>query len=258
MQTMIASLMWPDGEQPGTVGQLSPWIEANFKPADVMHAELSAQTHRRFMKTHTPADGIPWFDDASYIFVARDGRDAFMSMCNHMERMSKEVKAELNARVKDEQDITLLRDWDGDYHVAYQNWLKEYGYIQHVVSFWQRRKQQNVLMVHYNDLRSDLSGEMCRIATFLNIDVPETLWPETVERCTFEAMRNDASRMGNFDIFKDGIKGFIFKGTNGRWRDILSAEELLEYDARLQSEMSQDAAARSVNGRSSLVGAAND
>jgi aryl sulfotransferase len=70
-------------------------------------------------------------------------------------------------------------------------------------------------------------------------------------------MRNDASRLGNFDTFKDGIKGFIFKGTNGRWRDILSAEELVEYDAKLQSEMSQDAAAWSVNGRSFLVGAAN-
>ena len=112
-------------------------------------------------------------------------------------------------------------------------------------------------MVHYNDLKSDLSGEMRRIATFLNIDVPPTLWPETVERCTFEAMRNDASRMGSFDLFKDGIKGFIFKGTNGRWRDILTAEELVEYDARLKSEMSDDAAAWSVDGRSFLVGAAN-
>lgn len=257
VQTIVASLMWPEGDQPETVGQLSPWIEANFIPVDVMHAQLSAQPHRRFMKTHTPAEGIPWFDDASYIFVARDGRDAFMSMCNHMERMSKEVKAELNARVQDEEGIALLPDWEGDYHVAYKSWLEGNGHIQHVASFWERRKQQNVLLVHYNDLKSDLPGEMRRIAAFLNIDVPETLWLQTVERCTFEAMRNDTSRLGNFDIFKDGIKGFIFKGTNGRWRDILNAEEVDEYDAKLKSEMSHDAAAWSVNGRSALTGAAN-
>ena len=45
-------------------------------------AELSArpeaQSHRRNIKTHTPADGIPIVDTASYIVVARDGRDAFV------------------------------------------------------------------------------------------------------------------------------------------------------------------------------------
>ncbi len=45
-------------------------------PADVMHPMLEAQTHRRFMKSHTAADGIPFFDDAKYIVVGRDGLDA--------------------------------------------------------------------------------------------------------------------------------------------------------------------------------------
>src|SRR4051794_36740254 len=77
MQAIVASLLWPDGDPPGPVLAISPWIEMQISPAAEMHALLAAQTHRRFMKSHTPADGIPWFDDARYIFVARDGRDAF-------------------------------------------------------------------------------------------------------------------------------------------------------------------------------------
>ena len=66
---------------PEPVIAMSPWIEAQFDPIDEVLARLEAQPHRRFIKTHTPADGIPFFSGAKYVFVARDGRDAFMSMC---------------------------------------------------------------------------------------------------------------------------------------------------------------------------------
>ncbi len=94
-QTIIAALMWPDGQQPGAVSDMSIWIDAKFSKAEDMHHRLEAQTHRRFLKTHTPADGIPWYAQAKYIYVARDGRDAFMSMCNHQERMKTEVLARI-------------------------------------------------------------------------------------------------------------------------------------------------------------------
>ena len=49
-----------------------------------MFQRLTAQTHRRSMKTHLPADGLPLFDEVQYIHVVRDGRDAFMSWHNHV------------------------------------------------------------------------------------------------------------------------------------------------------------------------------
>src|SRR3954470_19743708 len=60
MQTIIASLLWPAGDVPGPIMHVvSPWIEAEFEPiADVL-GRLNAQSHRRFIKSHTPADGIP-------------------------------------------------------------------------------------------------------------------------------------------------------------------------------------------------------
>ena len=87
MQTIVVALLFPNGDAPGPVTHIAPWIDARFEPIDEVLARLDAQTHRRSIKTHTPADGIPWFPEASYIVVGRDGRDAFMSFHNHMANM---------------------------------------------------------------------------------------------------------------------------------------------------------------------------
>ena len=63
-QTIVNSLIFQDGNSPGPVMTVSPWLDAEFNPIDELMARLDAQTHRRSIKTHTPADGIPWFDDA--------------------------------------------------------------------------------------------------------------------------------------------------------------------------------------------------
>ena len=42
--------------------------------------------------------------------------------------------------------------------------------------------------------------------------------------------------------FEGGIKGFIFKGTNGRWRDVLTDDEVAAYKARVAELLPPDAA----------------
>jgi aryl sulfotransferase len=248
-QTIVSSLLWPDGDVPGSVMTLSPWIEAEFDPIEEVLARLEAQRHRRFIKTHTPADGIPFFEDAKYLFIGRDGRDAFMSMCNHLERFRDDVRQDLNARIADE-DVMPMPDWNGDVHGFFSVWLPAMGLLEHVAGFWERRRQPNLLLVHYNDLKGDLAGEMRRIATFLDIAVPEAKWPAVVERCTFQSMRARGSQIGEFEhVFEGGAESFLFKGTNGRWRDVLTPEELARYDARVAELLPPAAAAWLERGR---------
>ena len=86
----------------------------------------------------------------------------------------------------------------------------------------------NLLMVHYNDLKTDLSGEMMRIAAFLEIETPASLWPELVEAATFEKMKTDGAALlpGIEMAVKGGHQTFLNKGTNGRWRHELTAEQI--------------------------------
>jgi len=230
-QTIVGNLLWPDGALPAPIMALSPWIEAQFIPVDAMIPMLEAQTNRRFMKSHTAADGIPWFDDAKYVAVGRDGRDAFMSLVNHVQRLR--GTDEMNARAR-EEGIPELPEFDGDIHAFFDKWLADDDNFFHIIaSYWERRAQPNLLLVHFNDLKRDLSGEMRRIAEFLDIDVPESLWSDVVARCTFESMRGNSEKVGPFEVmFEGGAEGFLFKGTNGRWRDVLTPAELARYHQR--------------------------
>ena len=230
-QTIVANLLWPRGDIPGPIMMLSPWIEAEFMPAEVMHPMIEAQTHRRFMKSRTAADGIPFFDDAKYIVVGRDGLDAFMSFTNHIERMK--GLDDLKAKAK-EAGLPELQDYDGDIHAFFDRWLSDDDHFFHIIAtYWERREQSNLLFVHYNDLKANLSAEMRRIADFLDIEVPASLWEKVVGRCTFESMRENDDMLGPLDVmFEGGTKGFIFKGTNGRWRDVLTSDELARYQKR--------------------------
>lgn len=242
MQAIVANLLWPDGEFPGPImNGICPWIEARFMPADEMHAMLRAQTHRRAMKSHTPADGIPWFDDARYITVGRDGRDAFMSWCNHVQRM-KFLDA-LNERAA-EQGLPVMQTFDGvDYHGYFSQWLEENNYFDVVASWWQRRDRPNLLFVHYNDMQRDLEAEMRRVAAFLDIELDEADWPAVVERCTFDGMRRTGTSLADFERgFEGGTEGFLFKGTNGRWRDVLDDDDVAAYRRKVAETLPPDAA----------------
>jgi aryl sulfotransferase len=248
-QAIIASLLWPDGDAPGAVLALSPWLEAEFEPIERVLATYQAQTHRRFIKTHTPADGIPIWDDARYVFVARDGRDAVMSYIHHHEVFRKDLRESLNVRAL-QDGVPPMPDWDGDAHRFFAGFLARGALFDHVATFWALRGRPNLLFVHYNDLKRDLSGEMRRIAEFLRIPVPEAKWPAVVERCTFESMKARGAEIGAFEPFEGGAQSFLFKGTNGRWRDVLTAAEIEAYHKRAAEFLPREAAHWLEDGRS--------
>jgi aryl sulfotransferase len=240
-QTIVHSLMWPEGDGPVPVMTVGPWLDAEFNPLDEVLARLAAQTHRRQIKTHTPADGIPFFDHSKYIFVARDGRDAFMSFCNHRANMKRDIVASVNERALAE-GLPPMPPWDGDVHGFFAQWVAAGALFHHVLTFWQRRDAPNLLLVHYNDLKADLAGEMRRIADFLELRVPESRWPAVVERCSFAAMKARGDQIGTFHLFEGGSQSFLFKGSNGRWRDVLTPDELARYAKRVAEVLPAEAA----------------
>ncbi len=52
---MLCALLIFDGpELPAPLDELSPWVDMCNQSIDSVRAKLSAQSHRRFIKTHTP------------------------------------------------------------------------------------------------------------------------------------------------------------------------------------------------------------
>ena len=96
MQQIVASLVFQDAT-PRPLSTVSPWLDARFRSAaEEMLQSIEAQPHRRFLKSHLPADGLPLHDEVRYICVARDGRDVAMSAHNHFSGLSNTMRAAFN------------------------------------------------------------------------------------------------------------------------------------------------------------------
>jgi aryl sulfotransferase len=241
-QAIVASLLWPAGDVPGPVMELAPWWDANFLDVDELAQRLEAQTFRRSLKTHLPAQALPWFETGSYIAVFRDGRDAFMSYANHVASFRDDVRDRLNALAESRGWQTIPK-YDGDLHRLYAHWIDLPLPLVMLGGWWERRHLPNVLLVHFNDLKADLDGEMRRIAAFLDLAIDPRHWSQQVERCTFGAMKRRAPEIGAFERnFVGGGETFLHKGTNGRWRDVLTPDELARYDAAVAKFLSPDQA----------------
>jgi aryl sulfotransferase len=242
MQRIVSLLVFGAGPLPASLMTLSPWIDSTLQ-GDVQSivATLDAQQHRRFLKTHLPLDALPYDPAVRYVYVGRDTRDVFMSAFNHYSGYTELVYALLDVAGGElgpmprcpatERELWaewMTRswfDWETD---GWPFW----SHHHHAASFWRYRDLPNVLMVHYADLLSDLEGEMRCVASFTEIEVADDAWPELVAAARFDAMKQEAIRNGEFAAsFEGGAARFFHKGTNGRWRDVLTERDLALYEA---------------------------
>jgi aryl sulfotransferase len=240
----IVSLLVLQSPAPCNLVLLSPWIDARFgPPLQSVLERVEAQAHRRFFKSHLPFDGLPIYDELRYIHVARDPRDACMSFFNHwsgkLPLLFNAIDATRPAGFepvprtpRDLQEFWSTWFTRGVLEGA-QDGYPDVSFVELETSYWQARRSQNLLLVHYNDLKSDLDAEMRRIAAFLGIETPPALWPQLVEAARFESMKRDADVLlgPSQVVFDGGADRFFFKGTNERWKQQISAEDLLLADA---------------------------
>jgi len=126
-----------------------------------------------------------------------------------------------------------------------------FSHHHHARTYWDFRHLPNLLFVHYNDLKADLSGEMKRIAAFLGIETPAALWPELVEAATFDKMKTDGAALlpGIEMAFRGGHQTFLNKGINGRWKGVLSEADVKAYRERAAAELPPGLNAWLENGR---------
>jgi aryl sulfotransferase len=258
----IVSLLVFQTPEPKPVMQISAWIDRRFgESIEAVLAQIEAQEHRRFLKSHLPLDGLPFYDEVKYIHVARDGRDACMSLHNHGTGFSAQVLEDFDKIGFEDETIghrfPRLPDHPAEF---FHQWITQaaepfgqpsLSFFHFQATWWEIRHRPNVLFVHFNDLKADLSGEMRRLADFLGIVVPEDMWPELVAAADFDAMRRDGDTLmaAVASLFQGGRQRFFFKGTNERWRGIFRDEDLALYDATVQAMLSPECAKWVARGR---------
>ena len=257
MQMLCALLIFQQPSPPKPLAEISPWLDMLTWKLEDVTALLEAQEHRRFIKTHTPLDGLPLDPRVTYVCVGRDPRDVVLSMENHMANINWE--AALNARaaavgLEDLADLVMPEIPD-DPRERFWAWVAMEGpndadpqglagILNHLETFWDRRDEPNVTLFHYADLQADLPGELRRLGGVLGIETPADRFDTLVEAASFDAMKKRAEHLApdtQHGIWQDTAR-FFDQGRNGRWRDVVDEADMPRYFDRVGELVGPDLA----------------
>src|SRR5262249_32919669 len=153
-------------------------------PLDQVMEMLEAQKHRRFLKTHLPLDALVFAPQAKYLYIGRDGRDVAWSLYNHHAGFSDRAYELINSlpgRVGppwNGQPATSSSTIASGLTAAVYRWRDRSGNT--IKDGGTRGTCPTSCSCISINLKTDLPGEMRRIASFLDIKVEEELWPSLV------------------------------------------------------------------------------
>jgi hypothetical protein len=252
-QMICALLVLQEPDLPLPLDTLSPWIDMVTRARKEVFADLAAQTHRRFIKTHTPLDGIPNDPAVTYICVGRDPRDVALSMDRHIDNMdvgafleSRERSAKIDGielgplpppRTRPDSERDRFWRWVDDETPSTRSGSSLRFTVEHLRTFREAADDLDVVSLHYDELQADLEGQMRQLAAHLGIVVAEDRWPRLVAAARFESMRSRAATTvpgGGREQWVDPA-AFFSRGSSGQWHDVLDEADLARYAARVRA-----------------------
>ncbi|WP_416978432.1 sulfotransferase domain-containing protein [Streptomyces sp. T028] len=225
VQMMCALLILRTADLPAPMPRLSPWLDDMACSRDEVFASLAGQSHRRVIKTHTPLSDIVMAPEVTYIVVGRHPLDTAISLY-HQSR---------NVDSPPEQEQVSPRKW-------LAQWIEDdspregqpsslSGMMWHLSDAWSRRADDRILLVHYEDLSVDLSGEMTRLGRHLGLGTGGGDWADLVTAASFERMRAAADRIQPLGPARNNT-AFFRRGGSGSGAALLTGGELSRYHAR--------------------------
>ena len=264
MQMLCALLIFDAPAFPAPLGDISPWLDKCTLPLAEVTATLAAQTHRRFIKTHTPLDGLPLHPAVTYLVVGRDPRDVAISYEHHAANLDFARFLALRAAAVGNEDLAELpqrRPPSEDPVERFRAFVAGQSrtdppptlasVLHHLETGWQRRHDVNIGLFHYADLQDDLAAEVLRLAGVLGIPCSLERARALAAEASLARMRERAAEVAP-DVsqghWKD-VRAFFRSGGTGEWRDRLSAADLAVYEARVGELVGPDLAAWAHGGR---------
>jgi hypothetical protein len=153
MQQIVHGLRTRGSMDFDEVSRVVPWINMAHDVGIDIHAPQVA--HPRAFKTHSPLGEVP--KGARYIIVVRDPSDALLSDYYFFEGMFFEKGS-----------ITLET-------FARESFIPGRDIWKHILSFWDRRRDEDVLPLCYENMKTDLPRTIERVANFARISLDDEL-----------------------------------------------------------------------------------
>lgn len=232
VQGILALLLaGPEGVA-GGLADRSPWVDADFGDSEQRLERLRAIGTRRYLKTHTPLDGIPLYEDCRYIAVFRHPLDVLFSMRRHVANMTDpRLKPQHPEDLGEAMTIFLSPD------AALFDVPTLAAILDHFRAAADRSNRSNLLRLHYADLQRDLSNNVARIAHHVGLEPSPERLSEVVRAAEFSSMKEQAALFApaqGREFWKDD-RGFFNSASSGKWVGQLGKAELVAYETAIDA-----------------------
>ncbi len=256
---MLCALSVFDGPDfPAALDAMSPWLDMRIRSEDEVFSIYDRQTHRRFIKTHTPLDGLPVRDDVTYVVVGRDPRDVLVSWEHHLRNIDVDVLVRSRADAVGIDDLVGTEGEtppDPDPAVRFREFVEAAPSTAHTVSLanvlhhldtgWARSSQRNVGLFHFLDYQRDLVAEMERLCELCVFDLDRARLIELAPEAGIGRMRDRAHDvapdMSKSAHWKDPAD-FFRSGATGEWSTYVTVDDLDRYGRRVSELVTDDLA----------------
>ncbi|XP_071957089.1 sulfotransferase 1C4-like [Antedon mediterranea] len=190
------------------------------------HVTAAKKTSPRIMTTHMQSRHMAReiiTKKPKIVYVARNPKDNAVSFY-YFHKSNKMIKA--------------FDSWDEYFQAFYDGDLVGGSWFDMNLYWWNRRNDDNVLFLKYEDMKEDLASAIVKISEFLGWPVPEGKLEEVVKHCSFGSMKNNPKiNRTNSKIIDVSISPFVRKGLVGDWKNYFTVNQSEALDKLLEEKM---------------------
>ncbi len=226
-QGILALLLSGDPNVDANVSVNSPWVDMIYRPVEDLLANIEAQANRRHLKSHSPLNCLPYWQDVRYITVYRHPIDVHFSFRSHENNIQVDIE---KTSVQGTERDSFHRFLDIDEgHVTLKS------IVDHYKASLERWDRSNLLQLHYRDMQRDLTETFKRIAAHIAVQHPPHVMDTLVDAACFEKMRANADRFApsaGQGFWKSDTR-FFNNASSNKWEGVLTDDDLVAYDAKI-------------------------
>lgn len=236
-QTILAMLLHGGPKLPDKLPFLSPWVDVDLGvSAEEVATALEAQTGRRVVKTHTPADGFPVWEGVAVIAVYRHPLDVFFSLRKHLEN-TKDLAPDDPRLVSVSQSFRNFIDGDANPDEIDLDTLATM--TTHYRETVCADRVPELKLFHYADMIRDGRRAVEELAQAADIDADASLIDRVAEATSFGEMKANAANyapVGGTGFWKSDAN-FFDSASSRKWEGELSDEEFALYRTRVDAQL---------------------
>ena len=209
MGTKLQPRKWPSTSVTFSLELSLPGTESGME-------KIAKTPTPRLIKTHLPYGMLESqvnVDKAKFIVVTRNPKDTLVSLYHFY------------------SFLKAFGPYSGTWDQFFDEMVKTGELVHgdllvHNLHWWQNRHKENVLVVRYEDMKTDLNKSVERVATFLGKEMEASVIKKISEASSFSSMKsNPATNFKNHPGFDQTRGQFMRKGVIGDWRNYFSLEQ---------------------------------